>query len=222
MGPTVADLMAKIIDRIDDRPSGPGRPLLPTAEVIETHCFFLREGVQWRELRAADGCASGSTLHRRLEEGHMTAVLRPCPCRPRPYGALRSRRRHLGRRGGQLLGMGQARWRPDRAEPDRPRQTGHQVPRAVSTDGLPLAVLPSPATVHDTKLFPDLLRLAQVVCTTISRLYADTRLRQRRYPLALLTSGSTTVKRQDRSGRSILALLTAAAIVIIANRLTAF
>ncbi|MFS2012350.1 transposase [Azospirillum sp. CT11-132] len=42
----------------------------------------------------------------------------------------------------------------------------------VSTDGLPLAVIPSPANVHDTMLFPDLLRLAQVVCAAIGRLYA--------------------------------------------------
>jgi hypothetical protein len=43
----------------------------------------------------------------------------------------------------------------------------------ISTDGLPLAVMPSAANVHDTMLFPDLLRLAQVVCTAIAKLYAD-------------------------------------------------
>jgi len=76
MGPTVAELVARIIDRIEDRPPGPGRPPMPTAEVIETLRFFLREGVQWRELRAADGHASGSTLRRRLDEWHTTALLR--------------------------------------------------------------------------------------------------------------------------------------------------
>jgi hypothetical protein len=30
---------------------------MSTVEVIETLRFFLREGVQWRELRAADGRA---------------------------------------------------------------------------------------------------------------------------------------------------------------------
>ncbi|MCW2239598.1 transposase [Azospirillum canadense] len=43
----------------------------------------------------------------------------------------------------------------------------------VSTDGLPLATLPSAANVHDTRLFPDLLRLAMVVCASIARLYGD-------------------------------------------------
>ena len=40
-------------------------------------------------------------------------------------------------------------------------------------EGLPLLVMPSAANAHVTKLFPDFLRLAQVVCTTIGRLYAD-------------------------------------------------
>jgi Transposase DDE domain len=43
----------------------------------------------------------------------------------------------------------------------------------VSTDGIPLGAIPSAANVHDTRLFPHLLRLAQVVCAAIGRLYAD-------------------------------------------------
>jgi len=43
----------------------------------------------------------------------------------------------------------------------------------VATDGLPLAAMPSAANVHDTRLFPYLLRLAQIVCAAIGRLYAD-------------------------------------------------
>ena len=43
----------------------------------------------------------------------------------------------------------------------------------VTTDGLPVAALPSAANVHDTRLFPDLLRLAMVVCASIARLYTD-------------------------------------------------
>ena len=43
----------------------------------------------------------------------------------------------------------------------------------VSTDGIPLAAVPSAANVHDTRLFPHLLRSAQVVCAAIGRLYAD-------------------------------------------------
>src|SRR3954464_1272705 len=43
--------------------------------LVETLRFFLREGVQWRELPGADGRASGSTLRRRLREWRDTAVL---------------------------------------------------------------------------------------------------------------------------------------------------
>lgn len=67
MGPKAVTLAADIIDRIEDRASGFGRPPVPTAEVVEALRFFLREDVQWRELRAAAGRASGSTLRRRLD-----------------------------------------------------------------------------------------------------------------------------------------------------------
>ena len=50
----------------------------------------------------------------------------------------------------------------------------------VSTDGIPLAAIPSAANVHDTRLFPHLLRLAQVVCAAIGRLYADAAYDKRR------------------------------------------
>ncbi len=53
MGPTAAELVAGIIDRTGDRPPGPGRPPVPTVEVVETLRFFLREGVQ---------CGFGSLL----------------------------------------------------------------------------------------------------------------------------------------------------------------
>ena len=125
----------------------------------------------------------------------------------------------------------------------------------VSTDGLPLAAIPSPANVNDTKLFPDLLRLAQVVCATIGRLYADAgydsaenrwlclrdgvqpHIRKIGEPhgsglgkvrcvvehgCAWLLANKRLDRRQDRLGRIVLSLLTAAAIFIIANRLSAF
>ncbi|WP_236025129.1 hypothetical protein [Arenibaculum pallidiluteum] len=76
MGPKAAELVAGIIDRIEDRPPAPGRPPVPTVEVVETQRFFLREGGQWRELRALAGRASGSTLRRRLNGWHATALLR--------------------------------------------------------------------------------------------------------------------------------------------------
>ena len=125
----------------------------------------------------------------------------------------------------------------------------------VSTDGLPLGALPSAANVHDTRLFPHLLRLAQVVCAAIGRLYADAaydgaenrglRLRDGIQPpirrvgephgsglgavrcvvehdCARLLANKRLDRRQDRLRRVILALLTAACIFIVANRIQAF
>ena len=43
----------------------------------------------------------------------------------------------------------------------------------VATDGTPLGVVPSAANVHDTRLFPHLLRLAQAVCAAVGKVYAD-------------------------------------------------
>jgi transposase len=76
MGPRATALVAAIIDRIENRPYGTGRPPLPTVKVVETLRFFAREGVQWRELRATTERACGSTLRRRLEDWSTTAVLR--------------------------------------------------------------------------------------------------------------------------------------------------
>jgi hypothetical protein len=125
----------------------------------------------------------------------------------------------------------------------------------ISTDGIPLAAVPSAANVHDTRLFPHLLRLAQVVCAAIGRLYADAAynsadnrglcLRDGIQPFirevgephgsglgsvrcvvehdcAWLLANKRLDRRQDRLGRIILALLTAACIFIIANCLSAF
>ena len=73
MASGAAAWVAGIIDRLEDRPYRTGRPPL---EVVETLRFFVREGVQWRELRAAAGRACGSTLRRRLDEWSATALLR--------------------------------------------------------------------------------------------------------------------------------------------------
>src|SRR3954464_3991559 len=72
---TASSLVAEIIERLEGEPAERGRPRLPVAEVVGTLRFFLREGVQWRELPASDGRASGSTLRRRLREWRDTAVL---------------------------------------------------------------------------------------------------------------------------------------------------
>jgi transposase len=72
---TVSSLVAGVIERLEGDPAKRGRPRLPVADVVETLRFFLREGVQWRELPARDGRASGSTLRRRLRDWRDTAVL---------------------------------------------------------------------------------------------------------------------------------------------------
>jgi hypothetical protein len=142
------------------------------ADVVGTLRFFLREGVQWRELPAGDGRASGSTLRRRLREWRETAVL------ARVHGVLlrmvrsdpETAARELdvivdgcsvrAKHGGELTGPNPT----DRGK----RGTRYHV--VVAGDGLPLA---SAANVHDTRMFPELLRLALVVGARIARLLAD-------------------------------------------------
>jgi hypothetical protein len=158
-----AELVAGIIDRLEGRPQRTGRPPLPTVEVVETLRFFVREGVQWRELRAAAGRACGSTLRRRLDDWGATALLR------RVHVALIRMVRAgpevaswdvvvdscsvRAKRGGELTGP----------NPTDRGKAGTKYHVIASTDGLPLGVVPSAANVHDTRLFPHLLRLAQVV-----------------------------------------------------------
>jgi transposase len=173
MASGAAALVAGIIDRIEGRPYRTGRPPLPTIEVVETLRFFVREGVQWRELRAAAGRASGSTLRRRLDGWGATALLR------RVHVALVRMVRAgpevavwdvvvdscsvRAKRGGELTGP----------NPTDRGKAGTKYHIVASTDGLPLGVVPSAANVHDTRLLPHLLRLALVVCAAVGRLYAD-------------------------------------------------
>jgi transposase len=72
---TASSLVAEIIERLEGDLAEWGRPRLPVTDVVGTLRFFLREGVQWRELPAGDGRASGSTLRRRLRELRDTAML---------------------------------------------------------------------------------------------------------------------------------------------------
>jgi transposase len=255
MATRAAELVAGIIDRIEGRPYRTGRPPLPTIEVVETLRFFVREGVQWRELRAAAGRACGSTLRRRLDEWSGTALLRQVhvalirlvrsgPEAP-PWDVVVDSCSVRAKRGGELTGPNPT----DRGK----RGTKYHV--VVATDGLPLGVVPSAANVHDTRLFPHLLRLAQVVCATIGRLYADAGydsaenrglcLRDGIQPCirevgaphgsglgtvrcivehdcAWLLANKRLDRRHDRLGRVILALLTAACIFVVANRLDPF
>ncbi len=173
MGPRAAVLVAGIIDRIENRPYGTGRPPTPTIKVVETLRFFVREGVQWRELRATAGRACGSTLRRRLDDWSATAVLRRVHValvrmvragpEAAPWDVVVDSCSVRAKRGGELTGP----------NPTDRGKAGTKYHVVASTDGIPLGVVPSAANVHDTRLFPHLLRLAQVVCAAIGRLYAD-------------------------------------------------
>ena len=255
MGPKAAALVAGIIDQIEGRPLGPGRPPVPTLKVVETLRFFVREGVQWRELRATAGRACGSTLRRRLDDWGATALLRRVHralirmVRAGPETAswdvvvdsCSVRAKH----GGELTGP----------NPTDRGKAGTKYHVVVATDGLPLGVIPSAANIHDTRLFRHLLHLAQIVCAAIAKLYADAgydsaenrdlclqdgiqpyirkigeahgsglgRVRSVvEHDCAWLLANKRLDRRQDRLGRIILALLTAACIFIVANRLSPF
>ena len=173
MGPKATALVAEIIDRIENRPCGSGRPPLPTIKVVEALRFFVREGVQWRELRATAARACGSTLRRRLDGWSATALLRQVHValvrmvRAGPevaaWDVVVDGCSVRAKRGGELTGP----------NPTDRGKAGTKYHVVASTDGLPLGVVPSAANVHDTRLFPHLLRLALVVCAAIGRLYAD-------------------------------------------------
>ena len=255
MGPKATALVAGLIDRIENRPYGAGRPPLPTIKVVETLRFFVREGVQWRELRATAGRACGSTLRRRLDDWSAVALLRRVHLalirlvRAGPETAswdvvvdsCSVRAKH----GGELTGP----------NPTDRGKAGTKYHVVVATDGLPLGVIPSAANIHDTRLFRHLLHLAQIVCAAIAKLYADAgydsaenrdlclqdgiqpyirkigeahgsglgRVRSVvEHDCAWLLANKRLDRRQDRLGRIILALLTAACIFIVANRISAF
>src|SRR3954453_12763902 len=163
MASGATELVAGISDRIAARPYRTGRPPLPTVEVVGTLRSFVREGVQWRELRATAGRACGSTPRRRLDGWSATAVLRRVHValirmvRSGPEGApwdvvvdsCSVRAKH----GGELTGP----------NPTDRGKAGTKYHVVVATDGIPLGAVPSAANVHDTRLFPHLLRLAQAV-----------------------------------------------------------
>jgi transposase len=172
MGPGAVELVARIIDQVENRPPKTGRPPMATIKVVEVLRFFVREGVQWRELRATVARACGSTLRRRLDEWSGTAALRQVHAilvrmvRSGPeatWDVIVDSCSVRAKHGGELTG-------PNPTDRGKPGTKYHVV---VATDGIPLAVIPSAANVHDTRLFPYLLRLAQVACASIARLYAD-------------------------------------------------
>ena len=211
--------------------------------------------MQWRELRATAGRASGSTLRRRLEGWNAKALLRQVHVvlvrmvrsgpETAPWDVGVDSCSVRAKHGGELTGP----------NPTDRGKAGTKYHLVVATDGLPLGVAPSAANIHDTRLFPHLLRLAQVVCAALGRLYADAaydsadnrRLCQQdgiepyirkggephgsgrgavrcivEHDCAWLLANKRLDRRQDRLGRVILALLTAACIFIIANRISPF
>ena len=175
MGPTACGLVADLIDWIEKPHSDQGRRRCPTGAVVETRRFFLREGVQWRELRAPGHRVCGATLRRRFTEWSAPAVLRRVHValvrmvRSGPEAAATAwdvvidRCSVRAKRSGELTGPNPT----DRAK----RGTKYHV--ILASHGIPLAALPSAANVNDTMLFPALLRRALGVCAAIARLYAD-------------------------------------------------
>jgi hypothetical protein len=154
MASAAAALVAGIIDRLEDQPYRTGRPPLPTIEVVETLRFFVREGVQWRELRATADRACGSTLRRRLDGWAATALLRQVHValirmvragpEVAPWDVVVDSCSVRAKRGGELTGP----------NPTDRGKAGTEYRIVASTDGLPLGVVPSAANVHDTRLFP--------------------------------------------------------------------
>jgi transposase len=255
MRPRATELVAGIIASVEDRLPRTGRPPMPTIKVVEALRFFVREGVQWRELWATAARACGSTLRRRLNEWSAAAALRRVHAilirmvRSGPeagsWDVVVDSCSVRAKRGGELTGP----------NPTDRGKAGTKYHVVVSTDGLPLAAIPSAANVHDTLLFPHLLRLAQIVCASIGKLYADAGydsannhalclhdgiqppIREVGEPhgsglgsvrcvvehgCAWLLANKRLDRRHDRQGRIILALLQAACIFLIANRVSAF
>src|SRR3954453_829194 len=173
MGPRAVALVAGIIDRLEGRPLGTGRPPMPTIKVVEALRFFVREGVQWRELRATAGRACGSILRRRLDDWGALALLRRVHLalirlvragpEPATWDVVVDSCSVRAKRGGELTGPNPT----DRGE------AGTEYHVVVAPGGTPPGVVPSAAVVHDTRLFWPLLRPARVVCAAIGRLSAD-------------------------------------------------
>jgi transposase len=192
---TAIDLVAGIIEQLERESAACGRPRLPAAEVVATLQFLLREGVQWRELFAGTGRASGSTLRRWLRDWRDVALL------PRAHAGLLRMVRSGPEAAARALDMVVDRCsvRASRTSPSRcagsqrmrehplrakhggdltgPNPTdrgtrGTKYHIVVSTEGWPLGAVASAANINDTTMFPELLRLALVIGVAISRLLA--------------------------------------------------
>lgn len=153
----------------------PGHPRSETVKVVETFRHFVHEGGGWRTLTASDRFVSGSTLRRWVGRWFANGTLRAIhralvlALRSGPAAAIEAvaivvdscsvRAKH----GGDLVGANPT----DRGKP------GTKYHVVTLTDGTPLGAVASGANVHDTRMFPHLLKLAQAVCASIGTVFAD-------------------------------------------------
>ena len=175
MGPTACGLVADLIDWIEGPRSDQGRPRCPTEAVVDTLRFFLREGVQWRELRATGDRVCGATLRRRLREWSSSALLHRVHAalvrmvRSGPEAAAAAWDVVIdscsvrAKRGGELTGPNPT----DRAK----RGTKYHV--AVDGAGVPVACVATAANVNDTLVFERLFLAAFAVMARIRTVFAD-------------------------------------------------
>lgn len=142
---------------------------------MQTFRHFAHEGVGWRTLTASTQFVSGSTLRRWMGRWFAMGTLRALhralvlALRSGPTAAAEAvglvvdscsvRAKH----GGALVGPNPT----DRAKP------GTKYHVVTLTDGTPLGAVASAANVNDTMMFPHLLKLAQAVCASIGKVFAD-------------------------------------------------
>lgn len=172
---SAVDLIATLVDQVDPQRSGRGHPRAETVKVVRTLRYFAHEGVGWRALTASDRFVSGSTLRRWLGRWSANGTLRQIQraliraLRSGPAAAADAvaivvdsctvRAKH----GGDLVG-------PNPTDRGKPGTKYHVV---TLTDGTPLGAIASKAHSNDTILLPHLVKLAQAVCASIAKLFAD-------------------------------------------------
>jgi hypothetical protein len=174
MGPTACGLVAGLTDWIEGSRNNHGRPRCPTEAAVETLRFFCVKGCNGGNCgppgigsaarpEAAPHGMEYAALLRRLHTALVRMVRSGPEAAAAAWGVVVDSCSVRAKRGGELTGPNPT----DRAK----RGTKYHV--VVAGDGIPLAALSCAANVHDTMLFPALLRRALVVCAAIARLYAD-------------------------------------------------
>lgn len=173
---SAVQLLSNLIDRMDPEDVGPGHPRSETAKVVRTLRHFVHEGVGWRTLTASDQFVSGSTLRRGLHwlqrwfaNGTLRALHLALVRSLRSGSAAEAvtlvidscsvRAKH----GGDLVGP----------NPTDRGKLGTKYHVVTLTDGTPVGAVASAANINDTLMLPHLVKLAQAVCASIAKLYAD-------------------------------------------------